>query len=170
MEEVNNCVIDDIVYQVKITYGLQARILDMTNRIAISQLTNGEFGNYSKRVFDQPTVPFPVQRFNRNFPPQQLVHTFPNATPPMNFPIRSIDKQMNRPFDVFTNRETMRSESFQGGDLSFQTYRSGTLIRPTQSEPVRENRNFYQRGFMSNKPPESSYPSYDLHKSSSDKF
>lgn len=63
--QVNNCVIDEIVNQVKITHGLQVRVLDMKNRIAISQRTNGEVGTYSNREYQSYMIEKKDHRLER---------------------------------------------------------------------------------------------------------
>jgi hypothetical protein len=169
VEGVNNCVIDNIVYQVKVTHTLQAQILAMANQRVLPQRPHpkGEFETFSKR-----TVPLlhPVSRSGGNLPSKQLVHSFPNdlsPPPSMIFLAQPIDsfgesRQTSRPFDVSNNRSPTIPESFQVEANSFQAYNSSNVMRQLHIEPGREDRMFNQRIFTmnSNKPTETVYSSY----------
>ncbi len=142
VEGVNNCVIDNIVYQVKVTHTLQAQILTMTNRRGMSQRPRPieEFETYAK-TNDQRTVPLtsPVKRFNGILPPQQLVHAFPNDLPQsMNLRSQSLDSFSER-YHKMSNHGGMMLESLPVGHYSFEAHRPDNLMKQVPSTSVRPN-------------------------------
>ncbi len=160
VEGVNNCVIDNIVYQVKVTHTLQAQILAMTNRGLIAPFPHVELETLSNIAsFSQ------VRRFNEYLPSQQLVHSFPGDLPPapsMNLRGQSVDffgERNRQPYAVSVNRG---AELSHAGTFSFQAYNSGNLMGQVPSESERDNRMLHSRKFTmnANKPTETVYSSY----------